>query len=70
MWLSNIKEFGARKCCFLNCTLVLSGAMIKYGSYVPDVMIAGIKKNVSEKAAFWNSTIESVVNKCFNERKN
>ena len=69
MWLTNIKENNAIKCCFLNCTLILSGAMLKDGPYKPEVIIAGIQKNVSVNAEVWNTTIETVVNKCFNERE-
>lgn len=69
MWLTNIKEDNAIKCCFLNCTLILSNGLLKDGTYVPDVMITGMKKNVSANAEVWNATIETVVNKCFNERE-
>lgn len=69
MWLTNIKENNAIKCCFLNCTLILSGAMVKDGPYNPEVIIKGIQKNVSSNAEVWNATIVTIVNKCFNERE-
>lgn len=69
MWMVKPKEKGSRKCCMINCTLVVSGSMIKYGAFVPSVMINEIKKNVTKNSDIWNKTIENVVMNCFNERK-
>lgn len=69
MWIVNPLEFGSRKCCILNCTLVHSGAMIKDGPYVPEVMIREMKINASAHAKVWNPIIENVVNKCFEDGK-
>lgn len=70
MWIVNPQEFGARKCCILNCTLVHSGAMVKYGSYVPEVMIREIKLNASAHSSVWDPIIENVVTKCYKDGKN
>lgn len=69
MWIVNPLEFGARKCCILNCTLVNSGAMIKYGSYVPEVMIREIQRNASAHGDVWDPIIEKIVHKCFEDGK-
>jgi hypothetical protein len=62
MWLTNPKDFGAKKCCLLNCTLVIDNMMAKDGPYNTTTVIEKIKQNVTNQA--WNPIIEKVVKDC------